>query len=69
MDADIIIKNNVPFVAEMAYVGAAIGNFFIAVFICNVVGKPLRKRLRFLLEFAAKWMQGRFIIGIVHGLD
>jgi hypothetical protein len=32
MDADIIIKNNVPFVAEMAYVGAAIGNFFIAVF-------------------------------------
>ncbi|KEY60079.1 hypothetical protein SRDD_09330 [Serratia sp. DD3] len=43
--------------------------FFSPRYIFNVAGNPLRKRFLFLLEFAANEMQGRFIIGIVHGLD
>ncbi len=64
-----ITTKNVPFTGLMTYVGAAISNFKIAVFYLLRGGKSATQTFSFSVRIRRDWMQGRFIIGIVHGLD
>jgi hypothetical protein len=59
----------VPFRGRISYVGAAISNFNIAVFYLLRGGKSATQTFSFSVRIRRDWMQGRFIIGIVHGLD